>query len=144
MPLYFAYGANMSVSAMSRRCPRSKAMGLARLPGHRLAVMREGWLTAVRDPCAAVHGVLWDLALRDIPRLDQYEGLPHGLYAKASLPVITTGGAKSALVYLGANAGPGRTIPKYLTEVVTAARGWPLPTEAIAALEYLLHRETGG
>jgi hypothetical protein len=33
---------------MARRCPRSKALGLARLERHRLAVMREGWLTAVR------------------------------------------------------------------------------------------------
>ncbi len=119
-------------------------MGLARLQGHRLAVMREGWLTAVRDPRAAVHGVLWDLALCDISKLDQYEGLPRGLYAKASLPVIAAGGARSALVYLGGNAGPGRTIPDYLTEIITAAREWPLPTEAIAALKCLLHPETGG
>ena len=48
MPLYFAYGSNMNVDAMARRCPRSKALGLARLERRRLAVMREGWLTAVR------------------------------------------------------------------------------------------------
>ena len=52
MPLYFAYGANMDVAAMARRCPRSKPLGLARLMRHRLAVMREGWLTASRDPRA--------------------------------------------------------------------------------------------
>ena len=50
MPLYFAYGANMSVEAMARRCPRSKALGQARLERHRLAVMREGWLTAAARP----------------------------------------------------------------------------------------------
>ena len=50
MPLYFAYGSNMSVEAMARRCPRSKALGLARLERHRLAVMREGWLTADARP----------------------------------------------------------------------------------------------
>ena len=26
MPLYFAYGANMDVEAMARRCPRSKPL----------------------------------------------------------------------------------------------------------------------
>ena len=61
---------------MARRCPRSKAQALARLERHRLAVMREGWLTVVRDPRSAVHGVLWDLALSDIAALDRYEGLP--------------------------------------------------------------------
>ena len=78
MPLYFAYGANMNASAMARRCPRSKALGLARLVRHRLAVMREGWLTVARDPRSAVHGVLWDLALADIAALDRYEGLAAG------------------------------------------------------------------
>lgn len=60
----------MDVNTMARRCPRSKALGLARLARHRLAVMREGWLTAVRDPSSAVHGVLWELALSDIAVLD--------------------------------------------------------------------------
>ena len=31
MPLYFAYGSNISAEAMARRCPRSKALNLARL-----------------------------------------------------------------------------------------------------------------
>ena len=74
MPLYFAYGSNMDASAMARRCPRSKALGPARLMRHRLAVMREGWLTIARDPRSAVHGVLWDLALADVAALDRYEG----------------------------------------------------------------------
>ena len=134
MPLYFAYGGNMSVGAMSRRCPRSNALGLGRLKRHRLAVMHEGWVTVVRDPSTAVHGVLWDLALSDVPALDRYEGLPQGLYSKVTRPVITPAGAKRALVYLGANAGPGRALPDYLAEIVATARGWPLPAEAIAAL----------
>jgi hypothetical protein len=111
MPLYFAYGANMSIDAMGRRCPRSKALGLARLERHRLSVMREGWLTAARDPRSAVYGVLWDLALSDVPALDRYEGLPQGLYAKAHQPVVIATGAKRALVYFGANSGPGKALP---------------------------------
>src|SRR5215472_4726318 len=125
MPLYFAYGANMSVEAMGRRCPRSKALSVARLERHRLAIMREGWLTPVRDPRSSVHGVLWDLALSDVPALDRYEGLPQGLYAKAMQMVVSGVGAKRALVYFGTNAGPGRALPEYLAEVLAAARSWP-------------------
>src|SRR5260370_9532237 len=88
MPLYFAYGSNMDVNAMARRCPRSKAVGLARLERHRLAVMREGWLTAVRAPSSAVHGVLWDLALSDIAALDRYEGLSPGFYVQLTHAAI--------------------------------------------------------
>jgi hypothetical protein len=139
MPLYFAYGSNMSVAAMARRCPRSKAVSVARLERHRLAVMREGWLTAVRDPRSAVHGVLWDLALSDAPALDRYEGLPQGLYAKVAQPIVAPGGAKRALVYFGANAGPGIPRADYMAGIVAAARAWPLPVAGITALEALLH-----
>jgi AIG2 family protein len=140
MPLYFAYGANMDVDAMARRCPRSKALGLARLERHRLAVMREGWLTAVRDPRSSLHGVLWDLALSDVAALDRYEGLFQGLYAKLTQPVIAERGPKQAIVYLGANAGPGVPRPAYIAEVLAAAKSWPLPAEGVAALERIAKR----
>src|ERR1700728_4632102 len=115
MPLYFAYGSNMDVDAMARRCPRSKPLGLARLERHRLTAMREGWLTAVRDPASTVHGVLWSLALSD------------GLYAKLTQPVIAERAPKRALVYFGANAGPGFPRAAYIAEVLAAAKSWPLP-----------------
>ena len=137
MPLYFAYGANMNRAAMAERCPRSTPLGPAILARHRLAVMREGWLTAVRDANARVHGVLWDLALADVPALDRFEGLDAGLYVKAAQPVIAAKGPKRALVYFGANAGPGRVRPDYLRDILAAARAWELPREAIAALERL-------
>ena len=99
--------------------------------------MREGWLTAIRDPRAAVHGVLWDLALADVPALDRYEGLARGLYVKVAQPVVAKGGAKRALVYIGANAGPGAPSLDYIEGVLAAARAWPLPPAAISVLEEL-------
>jgi gamma-glutamylcyclotransferase (GGCT)/AIG2-like uncharacterized protein YtfP len=144
MPLYFAYGANMDVEGMARRCPRSRPLGVARLMRHRLAIMREGWLTATRDPRGRVHGVLWDLALPDVPALDRFEDLQDGLYTKASQPVIAEGGPKRALVYFGANAGPGRADVAYIKEVIAAARSWLLPEEAIATLEGFVAAGAGG
>jgi hypothetical protein len=135
MPLYFAYGANMDVEAMARRCPRSRPLGVAKLMRHRLAIMREGWLTATLDARGRVHGVLWDLALADVSALDRFEGLGDGLYAKVFQPVIAAGGPKRALVYFGANAGPGRADAAYIRAVIAAARGWRLPAEALAELE---------
>lgn len=135
MPLYFAYGSNMSQAAMARRCPLSKALGLARLARCRIAVMREGFLTAARDPRSRVHGILWELALADMPALDRYEGLARGLYTKTVQPVLTANGPRRALVYFGANAGPGTPRPEYLAEILAAARAWGLPPEALAALE---------
>jgi hypothetical protein len=130
----------MSVTAMARRCPRSKALGLARLERHRLAVMREGWLTAVRASASAVHGVLWDLALADVAPLDRYEGVPQGLYTKLMQPVIAERGPKRAIVYFGANTGPGALRSDYMADVLAAARSWPLPAEGIQTLEGLARR----
>jgi hypothetical protein len=96
--------------------------------------MREGWLTAVRDPRGEVHGVLWEVAFADMRGLDQYEQLASGLYTKAQQPVIAERGAKQALVYFGANSGPGVAVADYIAGVLAAARNWKLPT-TIARLE---------
>jgi AIG2-like family len=125
---------------MGRRCPRSKALGLARLERHRLAVMREGWLTAARNPSSAVHGVLWDLALSDIAALDRHENLSQGLYVKLTQAVIGERGPKQAIVYFGVNSGPGVPRAAYLAEVLAAARSWQLPAEGLEALERLARR----
>lgn len=122
---------------MAVRCPRSTPLGRAMLMRHRVAVMREGWLTVVRDARARVHGVLWDLALADMPTLDRFEGVAEGLYGKALQPVIAVGGSKRALVYLGANDGPGRPRPDYLEGVLAAARAAGMPRDGVEALERL-------
>jgi hypothetical protein len=134
MPLYFAYGANMDRAAMAVRCPRSKPLGIAALMRHRLAVMREGFLTIVRDPRPRVHGVLWDLALADVAALDRFEGLREGLYVKAIQPVIAAEGPKRAIVYIGANAGPGRAREAYIRDILAAGAAWGLPRDGMEAL----------
>jgi hypothetical protein len=96
--------------------------------------MREGWLNAARDPRATVHGVLWDIALADMGALDRYEGVGQGLYSKRLQAVVTDAGARRALVYFGANTGPGILRPDYLARVIAAARHWSLPAEALASL----------
>jgi gamma-glutamylcyclotransferase (GGCT)/AIG2-like uncharacterized protein YtfP len=137
MPLTFSYGANMDVAGMAGRCPRSKPLGVARLMRHRLVAMREGWLSVARDPRSTVHGVLWDIAPSDVAALDRFEAVHEGLYVKRLQAVVAEGGPKRALVYFGANAGPGVLRADYLKEVVAAARAWNLPAETLAALAAL-------
>lgn len=134
MPLYFAYGANMDAAAMAVRCPRSVLIGRGRLNRHRFIVMREGYASVMRDPRATVWGVLWELALADVPALDRYEGVAAGLYTKAYQPVTTEGGVKRALIYFGRSTATGAPRPGYLENVLEAAAAAQLPPPYIAEL----------
>ena len=136
MPLYFAYGSNMDRAAMAGRCPRARAIGLGKLPRHRFLITTDGYASVVRDPARSVLGVLWDLALSDIPALDRYESLQTGLYTKISQPIVAEGGAKRALVYVGRSATRGQPKPGYLQGVLEAARSWNLPPEYLYEIEH--------
>ena len=122
---------------MAVRCPGARVVGLARLARHRLALMREGYATIVRDPHRSVHGLLWDVPLADLPALDRYEGIGEGLYVKRQQPVVTASGARKALVYFGTNAGPGKPRPGYLEGVLAAAKEIGLPDASLAEIAAL-------
>ena len=143
MPLYFAYGSNMDVGAMQSRCPEARVIGSARLAKHRFILMgRSGYATVRRDLTSTVHGVLFDLALSDIPALDRYEDVAHGLYRKAIQPVIPGAGAsRQALIYLGTDETDGGIPPDdYMEGIVAAARAATLPVAYVAGLEALVPR----
>ena len=134
MPLSFAYGSNMDAIAMAARCPGSRPLGPARLPRHRFLVNADGYATVVRDPRRSVWGLLWDLSLADVAALDRYESVATGLYAKVVQPVLTAGGPKRALVYVGRSADPGRPGPGYMEAVVAAARAAGAPADDLREL----------
>jgi hypothetical protein len=135
MPLYFAYGANMSKTAMAQRCPKSRPLGLARLARHRTFIMSNGYLSVRRDPGTDVHGVLFDLALSDVAALDRYEEIGRGFYTKVVQPVLRKDAAAArALVYIGRDQNAGVAHPAYMAGVLVAARDWELPPRYIAHL----------
>jgi hypothetical protein len=87
-----------------------------------------------------VHGILWDVALADVAALDRFEGVREGLYVKLLQSVVTQAGPRRALIYVGANAGPGNVRADYLAAVIAAARQWELPAEALASLAAFARR----
>lgn len=138
MPLYFAYGSNMDVAAMRERAPASRPLGPARLARHRFLIMPEGYASVTRDPRRTVWGMIWDLALSDMPALDRYESLHTGLYTKAVQPVLTETGSKRAIVYLGRSTRPGVPRPGYMEDVIAAAKTAGLSPEYVAELSVWL------
>ena len=138
MPLYFAYGSNMDAAAMAVRCPRSKALGTARLMGHRMVILQQGYASVERDKRAIVHGVLYDLAMSDVAALDRYENVAQGLYTKIVQGVIrTSGGPARALVYVGLGNSGGKPRPGYFEAVLTAGKQAGLPVDYLIGMARL-------
>ena len=114
---YFAYGSNMSVSQMARRCPGAIVGAVATLSGWRFKINRRGVATLVRDAKCEVTGLVWHLTEACELALDRYEGVRGGHYRKATLQVA---GAPT-LVYLAAEERPGPPRPEYLEGLLAAA-----------------------
>jgi hypothetical protein len=101
---------------------------------HRFFVSGDGYASIARDPQRVVWGLLWDLALADVPALDRYESLSTGLYTKTTQPVLTVQGARRALVYVGRAVRPGAAKPGYMEEVLEAAAQAGLPADYVQGL----------
>jgi len=106
--IYLAYGSNMHIEQMKRRCPTGKVLGTSMLKGYRLVF--NSVATIVPDPDRSVLVVLWDIKPADEKNLDRYEGCPR-LYRKETVPVELNGETVDAMVYIMNSKGvrpPGR------------------------------------
>ena len=77
---YFAYGSNLDLLQMKRRCPLSKLISKGSLSGHRLTFNKysSGWGGGVADVIqeqgSEVWGLIFEISDSDLERLDRYEG----------------------------------------------------------------------
>ena len=77
---YFAYGSNLDLPQMKRRCPSSKLISKGSLSGYRLTFNRfsSGWGGGVADVIqeqgSEVWGLVFEISDTDLERLDRYEG----------------------------------------------------------------------
>src|SRR5438045_576181 len=72
--LYFAYGSNLWLSQMALRCPSSRYIGSASLPGYRWQINERGYANIARvAPDARVQGLVYDISPTDEERLDVHE-----------------------------------------------------------------------
>ncbi|KAM3426692.1 hypothetical protein NHJ13734_009308 [Beauveria thailandica] len=87
---YFAYGSNMHVSQMADRCPRSRFVGAASLPGYRWQINEKGIANIVPSPNDRVEGLVYLLEREDEKSLDRIEAVSKKLYARQRLRVDLT------------------------------------------------------
>ena len=100
--LYVAYGSNLNLPQMERRCPTAKVVGTAVLPDRELLFRgRATGAVATVEPRegASVPVLIWDIQPMDEKALDHYEGYPC-LYAKETMKVNMGGREVEAMAYV--------------------------------------------
>ena len=80
---YIAYGSNLSVEQMAKRCPDAKIVGTKVLKGWKLVFRGHANI----EPCSGseVPVLIWEISKADEKRLDKYEDFPNS-YVKKYLP----------------------------------------------------------
>lgn len=99
---YIAYGSNLNMFQMSKRCPNAKLVGTGMINGYEL-VFRGGRYSAVAtvEPKtgAKVPVGIWEISDRDERSLDVYEGYPR-LYTKKSMIISHDNVRHDAMLYV--------------------------------------------
>ncbi|SRX93825.1 hypothetical protein MSP7336_02069 [Mycobacterium shimoidei] len=123
---YFAYGSNLCVEQMARRCPDAAEPLPAVLGNHDWLINQRGVATVEPFTGTEVHGVLWRLSDHDLATLDSAEGVPHR-YRRDQLIVHTDHGSSPAWVYIDHRVDPGPPRPGYLERIIGGAIHHGLP-----------------
>ena len=106
--LYLAYGSNLNIPQMKRRCMDAQVVGTSVIEGYRLMFKGSktgSYLTIEEEEGAQVPVAVWEVSEQDERVLDCYEGYPNFYYKKEMvLPIknIKTGKTRrrKAFVYI--------------------------------------------
>jgi gamma-glutamylcyclotransferase len=121
---YFAYGSNLDLMQMRKRCPGSELVAPAVLADHTLlfAGYSKRWAgpvaTVRKRPGHSVPGAVYRITRKDKRRLDGFEGCPF-VYERRRVKVTTAEGAVDAYTYrMVDDRKRGRPSEKYLAAIV--------------------------
>lgn len=95
--LYLAYGSNINLEQMARRCPNSKVIGTSMIPDYELEF--RGVATIVPKKGAEVPVLMWEIDQQDEINLNHYEGFPR-LYRKEIFEMEVNGKMREGMAYL--------------------------------------------
>ena len=100
--LYIAYGSNLNLEQMKRRCPTAEVVGRAELKDWRLWFRggnRSAVATIEQEQGFTVPVLIWRIQPEDEVALNHYEGFPF-LYRKETLRLTVNGKWVRAMVYV--------------------------------------------
>lgn len=134
---YFAYGSNLNMAQMRRRCPDAKPLGKVILPDARLIF--RGVADIEFADGASVHGGLWEITKECEKALDIYEGVKNGLYRKEYITVSVTRKKRGkpevgeALVYVMNRSHYSMPASHYYNVIARGFKDFGLDHEALKA-----------
>ena len=117
MTPYFAYGSNLWIDQMNRRCPESTVVGKGVLHGYRWIITTRGYASIVVSDEDEVHGVVYAMKPDDVCSLDTHEGVASGLYVKRILNVLQAGQGMECLVYIDPVTDEGVPHDEYIHRI---------------------------
>lgn len=98
--LYAAYGSNMNLKQMVRRCPNAKVVGKGVILDNKLVFAYKGVATMIPEAGQCVPVVLWEITRACEASLDIYEGYPK-LYRKENFAIrMENGMVELAMAYI--------------------------------------------
>ena len=128
--LYFAYGSNLNIEQMKRRCPDSVGISAAELSDYKLVERTYADIEVAAGEC--VHGALYQISERDLANLDHYEGYPD-YYTRDEVLVIDNAGVfHKSWVYImtdecGKHRDHGKYSDRYRKICSDGAEYWGIP-----------------
>lgn len=122
MKLYFAYGANLNLDGMARRCPDANPIKSMFLKDWKLSF--NGVATILPSLGSQVPGALWELTKKCEDALDLFEGYPF-LYNKITLDQD----GHKFMVYVMNHNSPHSPNDSYFNTILTGYNEWNLPEE---------------
>lgn len=144
--LYFAYGSNINMQQMKRRCPSAKPVSRGELDGYQVkfllhSVKWGGGVAGIEpEPGGKVEGFVYQMSNNDLETLDTFENVKKGRYYRKKMNISLSDGRRiRAWVYFP-NPDPKGPFPpskKYLKTVIEGARDHEFPEEFIRYLESL-------
>ena len=134
MTLMFAYGSNLHLEQMARRCPAAVPLGRLRLKDWRLVF--RGVADCIQEPGAICYGGVWRITPACEKALDVYEGVASGLYEKVYIPVKRTPhGETEMLIYCMLSTGIAPPSKYYLGVIRDGYRDHRMPKAAHRLLD---------
>ncbi|WP_346671101.1 gamma-glutamylcyclotransferase family protein [Faecalicoccus acidiformans] len=98
--IYAAYGSNLDLKAMAKRCPDAKRLSKGILKDYKLVFGAKGFLDVVPSQGDRVQVGVYSVSMTNLAALDEYEEYPE-LYDRIPLMIHTEDlGDVEALVYV--------------------------------------------